>query len=209
MIDPPRDCPYCPRLVQWRDSLRLEKPDWFNAPVPGWGDPLARIAIVGLAPGLKGANRTGRPFTGDFAGHLLYNTLLEVGLATGHYGERADDGLTLEDVFITNAVRCVPPANRPTPSEIQACRPYLMASLQGLPNLQLVVALGAIAHQSAVKALNGRLPKARFGHGHVHRLPSGVLLLDSYHCSRLNQNTGTLTADMFRAVLQQAADLRR
>jgi uracil-DNA glycosylase family 4 len=209
MIDPPRDCPFCPRLVQWRAGLRREQPDWFNAPVPGWGDPLARIAIVGLAPGLKGANRTGRPFTGDFAGHLLYDTLLELGLATGHYAESADDGLTLEDVFITNAVRCVPPANRPTPGEIQACRPYLLASLQGLPNLQVVVALGQIAHQSAVKALGGKLPKAPFGHGAVHRMPSGVLLVDSYHCSRLNQNTGTLTADMFRAVLAEAAGYRR
>lgn len=183
---------------------RTLHPDWFNAPVPGFGDPLARIAIVGLAPGLRGANRTGRPFTGDHAGLLLYDTLLTLGLARGHYAEDAGDGLILEDVFITNAVRCVPPGNRPVPAEIHACRPFLEASLAALPNLKVVVALGAIAHQSAVKALGGKLPKARFGHGALHRLPSGLLLIDSYHCSRLNTNTGVLTADMFRAVFETA-----
>lgn len=183
---------------------RTLHPDWFNAPVPGFGDPLARIAIVGLAPGLKGANRTGRPFTGDHAGLLLYDTLLTLGLARGHYAESPDDGLILEDVFITNAVRCAPPGNRPVPAEIHACRPFLEASLAALPNLKVVVALGAIAHQSAVKALGGKLPKARFGHGALHRFPSGMLLIDSYHCSRLNTNTGVLTADMFRAVFETA-----
>jgi uracil-DNA glycosylase family 4 len=186
---------------------RATFPDWFNAPVPGFGDPLARLAIVGLAPGLKGANRTGRPFTGDGAGVLLYDTLLTLGLATGHYAARADDGLILEDLFITNAVRCVPPANRPTPPEIHACRPFLSHGLAHLPNLRVVLALGSIAHQSAVKALGGKLPKLRFAHGAVHRLPSGLLLVDSYHCSRLNQNTGVLTADMFRDVVAMAHGL--
>ncbi|WP_448581316.1 uracil-DNA glycosylase [Thermaurantiacus sp.] len=208
MRDPSPDCLLCPRLAIFRAENRKRHPEWFNSPVPGFGDPLARLAIVGLAPGLAGANRTGRPFTGDHAGLLLYDTLLTLGLATGHYAEHADDGLVLEDVFITNAVRCVPPANRPTGAEVRACRPFLEASLAGLPNLRVVLALGAIAHQSAVKALGGKLPKAPFAHGAVHRLPSGVYLLDSYHCSRLNTNTGVLTADMFRAVVEQAMHLR-
>ncbi|WP_448580681.1 uracil-DNA glycosylase [Thermaurantiacus sp.] len=204
MLQPSPTCPLCPRLVAYRMTNRTLHPDWFNAPVPGFGDPLARIAIVGLAPGLKGANRTGRPFTGDHAGLLLYDTLLTLGLARGHYAESPDDGLILEDVFITNAVRCAPPGNRPVPAEIHACRPFLAASLAALPNLKVVVALGAIAHQSAVKALGGKLPRAPFGHGALHRMPSGMLLIDSYHCSRLNTNTGVLTADMFRAVFETA-----
>jgi uracil-DNA glycosylase family 4 len=208
MRDPSPDCPLCPRLVLFRADNRANRPDWFNAPVPGFGDPLARLLIVGLAPGLTGANRTGRPFTGDHAGLLLYDTLLTLGLATGHYAERGDDGLVLEDTFISNAVRCVPPGNRPTPAEIHACRPFLEATVAHLPNLRVVLALGAIAHQSAVKALGGRLPKLRFGHGAVHRLPSGLHLIDSYHCSRLNQNTGTLTPEMFREVVATASDLR-
>lgn len=208
MRDPAPDCPLCPRLAAYRAENRRRQPEWFNAPVPGFGDPLARLAIVGLAPGLAGANRTGRPFTGDHAGLLLYDTLLMLGLATGHYAEHAGDGLVLEDVFITNAVRCAPPGNRPTTAEIHACRPFLAASLASLPNLRVVLALGQIAHQSAVKALGGKLPKARFAHGAVHRLPSGLHLVDSYHCSRLNTSTGVLTADMFRAVVEQAARLR-
>ncbi|MFQ3596275.1 MAG: uracil-DNA glycosylase [Sphingomonadaceae bacterium] len=208
MLDPDPDCDLCPRLAVFREENRAKEPGWFNAPVPGFGDPLARMAIVGLAPGLRGANRTGRPFTGDFAGHLLYDTLLTVGLATGHYAEHAEDGLVLEDLFITNAVRCVPPGNRPLTAEIQTCRRFLSATLASLPNLRVVLALGAIAHQSAVKAMGGRLPKLRFAHGAVHRLPSGLHLVDSYHCSRLNTNTGVLTADMFRAVVEQAMGLR-
>ncbi|MCS6987542.1 MAG: uracil-DNA glycosylase [Sphingomonadaceae bacterium] len=205
MRDPPRDCPRCPRLVAYRLANRALFPDWFNAPVPGFGDPLARIAIVGLAPGLRGANRTGRPFTGDFAGLLLYDTLLALGLATGHYAEAADDGLVLEDVFVTNAVRCAPPGNRPTPAEVRACRPYLEATLAGLPNLKVVVALGRIAHDAAVRALGAPPARFPFAHGTVHHLPQGPVLIDSYHCSRLNTNTGVLTADMFRSVLEQAA----
>jgi uracil-DNA glycosylase family 4 len=208
MLDPDPDCDLCPRLAVFREESRARHPDWFNAPVPGFGDPLARLAIVGLAPGLKGANRTGRPFTGDFAGHLLYDTLLTVGLATGHYAEHAEDGLVLEDLFITNAVRCVPPGNKPLPAEIQACRRFLSATLARLPNLRVVLALGAVAHQSAVKAMGGKLPKLRFAHGAVHRMPSGLHLVDSYHCSRLNTNTGVLTADMFRVAIEQAMALR-
>ncbi len=179
-------------------------PDWFNAPVPGFGDPEAWLAIVGLAPGLKGANRTGRPFTGDAAGGMLFEVLSRFGLAEGAYGGEADDGLRLDGAAIVNAVRCVPPQNRPTPEEMRTCRPFLAGTLEALPGLKVVVALGQIAHQSAVKALGGKLPKARFAHGADHRLPSGMVLVDSYHCSRLNQNTGLLTAEMLDAVLARA-----
>ncbi len=181
--------------------LRAREPGWFNAPVPAFGDPAARLAIVGLAPGERGANRTGRPFTGDFAGELLYGTLLDAGLATGRYEARPDDGLALAGAIIVNAVRCLPPANRPLPAEIHACRPFLDAQLRALPNLRAVLALGQIAHQSALKALGGKLPRHRFAHAAVHRLHTGLTLVDSYHCSRYNQNTGRLTADMFRTAV--------
>lgn len=183
-------------------------PGWFNAPVPAFGDPDAWLAIAGLAPGLQGANRTGRPFTGDFAGALLYETLLRHGLAEGFYAATPDDGLVLKGAIIVNAVRCVPPQNKPTPEEIRTCRPFLENPLAALPKLKVVVALGQIAHQSAVKALGGKLPKCRFGHGAEHVMPSGVRLIDSYHCSRYNQNTGRLTAAMFDAVFARAAALR-
>ncbi|WP_093315996.1 uracil-DNA glycosylase [Sphingomonas jatrophae] len=207
-LAPPLDCPLCPRLAAFRDVQRAAHPDWYNAPVPVFGDSDAWLAIVGLAPGLQGANRTGRPFTGDFAGVLLYETLLEYGLARGSYGATPDDGLTLDGAVIVNAVRCVPPQNKPTPEEIRTCRPFLASPLEDLPNLRVVVALGQIAHQSAVKALGGRLPKARFGHGAEHDMPSGVLLLDSYHCSRYNQNTRVLSPDMFRAIFARAVEIR-
>jgi uracil-DNA glycosylase len=206
--EPPADCPLCPRLAGFRDELRLAHPDWFNAPVPGFGDPEAWLAIVGLAPGMHGANRTGRPFTGDYAGILLYETLLRFGLAEGSYDARPDDGLTLRGTMIVNAVRCLPPQNKPTPEEIRTCRPFLEGALARLPNLRVVIALGQIAHQSAVKALGGRLPKARFGHLAEHRPPSGLVLIDSYHCSRYNQNTRVLTAEMFEAVFARALELR-
>ena len=206
--EPPHDCPLCPRLAEFRAQQRLLHPDWFNAPVPGFGDPQAWLAIVGLAPGLQGANRTGRPFTGDFAGILLYETLLKFGLAKGTYEARPDDGLTLTGARIVNAVRCVPPQNKPTPAEIHTCRRFLIPAIEALPNLRVVIALGQIAHQSAVKALGGKLPKARFGHLAEHRLPSGLVLIDSYHCSRYNQNTRVLTADMFEAVFARALELR-
>ncbi len=207
--DPPHDCPLCPRLVVYRDANRIAHPDWWNAPVPGWGDPAAWLAIVGLAPGVAGANRTGRPFTGDHAGIILYDTLARFGLSRGTFAARADDGLALTGAFITNAVRCVPPENKPVPAEIQTCRQFLVAQLAALPKLEVVLALGAIAHQSAVKALGGRLPKVPFAHGAVHRLHNGVTLVDSYHCSRYNTNTGRLTPAMFDAAFAAAAAARR
>ncbi len=206
--EPPHDCPRCPRLVDYRAANRAVHPDWWNAPVPGWGDPEAWLCVVGLAPGVTGANRTGRPFTGDHGGLLLYATLAEFGLAHGTFDARPDDGLRLDGVFITNAVRCVPPENKPVPAEIHACRPFLTAQLAALPRLQVVLALGAIAHQSAVKALGGKLPKTPFGHGAVHRLHSGVTLVDSYHCSRYNTNTGRLTPAMFAAAFAAAVAAR-
>ncbi|MFS0735724.1 uracil-DNA glycosylase [Sphingomonas sp. 1P06PA] len=203
-LEPSPDCPLCPRLAAFREEQRLAHPDWFNAPVPVFGDPQAWLAIVGLAPGMQGANRTGRPFTGDFAGVLLYETLLKHGLATGQYLARPDDGLALTGAVIINAVRCLPPQNKPTPEEIRTCRQFLVPPLEALPRLKVVVALGQIAHQSAVKALGGRLPKARFAHLAEHTLPSGVVLIDSYHCSRYNQNTRRLTPEMFDAVFARA-----
>ena len=206
--EPPRDCPLCPRLAAYREANRVRQPEGWNAPVPGWGDPQAWLCIVGLAPGRDGANRTGRPFTGDHAGVLLYETLLAHGLAHGEYAARADDGLTLTGSFISNAVRCAPPGNKPTPEETRTCRPFLDAQLASLPNLRVVIALGQIAHQSAVKALGGKLPKHPFAHAAEHRMLSGMWLLDSYHCSRLNTNTGRLTAAMFGAVFGRAAALQ-
>ena len=206
--EPPRDCPLCPRLVAYRDKMQAEFPDWWNAPVLAFGDPAARIAIVGLAPGKFGANRTGRPFTGDYAGDLLFATLEKFGLSEGKYESRVDDGLILRDAIIVNAVKCLPPQNKPTPEEIRTCRPFLARSVAALPKARVFVALGQIAHQSAVKILGGKLPKARFGHGAEHRMPDGRWLIDSYHCSRYNTNTGRLTAEMFEAVFARALQLR-
>ena len=206
--EPSRDCPLCPRLAAFREEQRIARPDWHNAPVPSFGDAAAWLAIVGLAPGLQGANRTGRPFTGDFAGALLYQTLLKFGLAEGVYDARADDGLRLTGAIIVNAVRCVPPQNKPTPEEIRTCRSFLAPALGALPRLRAVVALGQIAHQSAVKALGGKLPKCRFGHLAEHRMPSGVTIIDSYHCSRYNQNTGRLTPGMFEEAFARAIRFR-
>lgn len=206
--EPPHDCPLCPRLVAFREELRAEFPDWWNAPVNAFGDPDAWLGIIGLAPGKHGANRTGRPFTGDFAGELLFNTLAKFGLTTGSYAGTPDDGLALKGAMIINAVKCLPPANKPTPAEIHACRPFLERQAAALPNARIFIALGQIAHQSAVKILGGRLPKARFGHLAEHRMPDGRILIDSYHCSRYNQNTGRLTAAMFEAVFARAIELR-
>jgi uracil-DNA glycosylase family 4 len=206
--EPPRDCPLCPRLVAFREACRLEHPDWWNAPVPAWGDPGAWLAVVGLAPGKHGANRTGRPFTGDFAGELLYATLLRYGLATGTYRADPADDLTLTGAAIVNAVRCLPPANKPTPAEIRTCRPFLEAPLAALPNVRVLVALGQIAHDSAARALGMKPSAAKFSHLAEHRLPDGRVLLDSYHCSRYNQNTGKLTVPMFEAVFARALALR-
>ena len=203
---PDRDCPLCPRLVRFRAAQRAAFADWHNAPVPSFGGEDARLLIVGLAPGLRGANRTGRPFTGDHAGKLLYDTLRKFGFARGAYDERADDGLALVDCRITNAVRCVPPENKPEPAEIAACNQFLAAELKRLPRLAAVVALGAIAHQAVLGALGHRRAAFPFAHGAVHALPDGLALADSYHCSRYNTNTGKLTTEMFEAVF---AELRR
>jgi uracil-DNA glycosylase family 4 len=199
-IEPDRDCPFCPRLVSFREKWRAAEPTWHNAPVPNFGPADARLLIVGLAPGLRGANRTGRPFTGDYAGDLLYQTLLDFGFARGEYRERPDDGLTLVDAMIANGVRCVPPENKPLPSEINTCRQFLSAVIPALPNLSAIVALGRIAHDTTVVALGLKRSAVPFKHGAVHRLPAGLTLHDSYHCSRYNTNTGVLTEAMFRDV---------
>lgn len=206
--EPPLDCPRCPRLVAFREALKLEYPDWWNAPVPAFGDPDAWLVIIGLAPGKHGANRTGRPFTGDFAGELLYATLLKFGLAHGSYEARPDDGLQLDGAIICNSVKCLPPENKPVPEEIANCRPFLAAQLDALPKARVFVALGQIAHQSAVRTLGGKLSAHKFGHLAEHRFPGGEVLIDSYHCSRYNQNTGRLTAEMFEAVFARALELR-
>lgn len=206
--EPPRDCPRCPRLVAFREELRVEHPGWWNAPVPGWGDPHAWLAIVGLAPGKHGANRTGRPFTGDFAGELLFATLRAHGLAQDDYRADPDDGLRLNGAAIVNAVRCLPPANKPTPAEIRTCRPFLEAPLAALPRVRVIVALGQIAHESACRALGLKLSRAKFGHLAEHPLTDGRTLIDSYHCSRYNQNTGKLTAAMFDAVFARAVEVQ-
>jgi uracil-DNA glycosylase family 4 len=192
---PDRDCPHCPRLAALREMLRIEQPEWWNAPVPALGQGDAWLAIVGLAPGKHGANRTGRAFTGDASGDLLFATLEKFGLAVG--GEPSG-------VLILNAVRCLPPENKPVPAEIHACRPFLRGQLSA----PVVVALGQIAHQSAVKAMGGKLPKTPFAHLAEHRMPNGQRLIDSYHCSRYNQNTGRLTPEMFEAVFARALELR-
>ncbi|HET7887467.1 MAG TPA: uracil-DNA glycosylase [Bradyrhizobium sp.] len=205
--EPGRDCPLCPRLVAFRAANRAEKPQWFNAPVPGFGDPNGRLAIVGLAPGLQGANRTGRPFTGDYAGDLLYATLIEYGFAKGIYQARPDDGMTLLDCRIVNGVHCVPPQNKPLPAEIANCRPFLLAAIERMPKLRAIVALGRIAHETTVKALGLRASAVPFAHGAVHEA-GRFRLYDSYHCSRYNTNTGVLTPEMFRSVFANVrADL--
>jgi uracil-DNA glycosylase len=194
-----RDCPLCPRLVALRHSLREKQPGWHNAPVPSFGAVTARLLIVGLAPGMQGANRTGRPFTGDYAGNLLYATLARFGFAAGEYAARPDDRLRLIDARITNAVRCVPPENKPAPSEIGQCRVFLKAVIAGMPNLAALVLLGRIAHDSAVKAVGRPLSALPFAHGAQHAA-GRLTLFDSYHCSRYNTNTGVLTVEMFDAV---------
>jgi uracil-DNA glycosylase family 4 len=197
--EPDRNCPLCPRLVDFRQAVRAREPGWFNSPVPPFGDANGRLLIVGLAPGLQGANRTGRPFTGDYAGDLLYATLLEYGFAKGVYQARPDDGLTLVDCRIANAVHCVPPQNKPLPVEINTCRQFLIATMATMPRLRGIVALGRIAHESTVKALGVRSAAAPFAHGAVHQA-GAIKLYDSYHCSRYNTNTRVLTPDMFRSV---------
>jgi len=196
---PDRNCPLCPRLAEFRAEARLREPDWFNSPVDSFGDATAQLLIVGLAPGMQGANRTGRPFTGDYAGDLLYATLLEYGFAKGVYQARPDDGLELVDCRISNAVRCVPPQNKPLPAEINTCRQFLIATIAAMPRLRAIVALGRIAHESTLKALGLRNAACPFRHGAVHEA-GAIRLYDSYHCSRYNTNTRVLTPEMFRNV---------
>ena len=205
----PRDCPLCPRLVIFRHECRDEHPDWWNAPVPAFGDPEAWLAIVGLAPGKHGANRTGRPFTGDYAGELLYETLLKFGLAEGEYGADPTDGLKLKGAVILNAVKCLPPANKPEPGEIRTCRNYFEAALASLPKVRVLLALGQIAHVAAARALGLPPTTTKFGHAAEAKAADGRLLLSSYHCSRYNQNTGRLNRPMFEAVFERALSLIR
>lgn len=202
-IAPDRDCSLCPRLVEFRHQARAKFPDWHNAPVPAFGGLDARLLIVGLAPGLKGANRTGRPFTGDYAGDLLYATLKKFGLAKGEYRADPHDGLTLVDCRITNAERCVPPQNKPLPSEFHACRPFLVAEIAAMKKLRALLALGRGAHEQILRTLGLKLSQFPFAHGALHQLPNGLLLADSYHCSRYNTNTGVLTTPMFESVFEK------
>jgi uracil-DNA glycosylase len=210
LCDPGRDCPRCPRLLSFRTSNRKAFPAWHNAPVPSFGDIGARLLVVGLGPGLKGANRTGRPFTGDYAGELLYPTLLKFGFAEGTFQAGREetawqgDTLRLIDARVTNAVRCVPPQNKPLPAEIANCRPFLAAEIGAMKNLRVIVALGRVAHEAVLKALALKPGPYRFAHGATHTLPDGYILADSYHCSRYNTNTGVLTTPMFEAVFETA-----
>lgn len=203
-MEPGRDCPRCPRLVAFRAEQRAAHPDWHNAPVTSFGSSDARLLVVGLAPGLRGANRTARPFTGDYAGRLLYGSLRRFGFAEGQYGERADDGFHLVDCRVSNAVRCVPPANKPKPDEFAACRDFLVAEIAAMPRLKAILALGKESHDQCLAVL-GLRPRARwpFVHGAIHDLGDGRALADSYHCSRLNTNTGRLTEAMFDGVVAE------
>jgi len=200
--EPPRDCPLCPRLVAYRRDNQAREPAWFNGPAPSFGDPQARLLVVGLAPGRAGANRTGRPFTGDHAGVLLYGTLLKLGFARGRYEARPDDGLRLVDCMITNAVRCAPPGNRPEPAEEATCRPFLAARIAALPRLRAIVTLGDVSRRNVLKALGLKGSAAPAGHGQTFDA-GPYRLFSSYHCSRLNTNTGRLTPQMFEAVFEQ------
>ena len=200
--EPGRDCALCPRLAAFRADWRRQEPKWFNAPVASFGPSSARLLIVGLAPGLQGANRTGRPFTGDYAGVLLYDTLARFGFAKGTYAARIDDGLELVDARITNAVRCVPPENKPTGTEVTTCRGFLKATLADMPKLAAIVTLGRIAHDTTALALAARKAQVPFAHGASHAV-GRLRLFDSYHCSRYNTNTGVLTTEMFENVFAQ------
>jgi uracil-DNA glycosylase family 4 len=207
-LEPPHDCPLCPRLADFRAANRAKFPEYFNAPVPCFGPREARLAIAGLAPGLHGANATGRPFTGDWAGDLLFATLLKHGLARGVYKERADDGFELVDCRIVNSVRCVPPQNKPEPSEIKTCRQFLIAELDAMPKLRVIFALGKIAHDSVLKTLDAKISAHPFKHGGVYEIGK-YRLVSSYHCSRYNTNTGVLTTKMFEDVVGLAKGMAR
>jgi uracil-DNA glycosylase len=205
MPEPAKSCPLCPRLVAFRQANMDAHPDWFNGAVPSFGPDGARLLIVGLAPGLKGANRTGRPFLGDYAGELLYRTLLKVGLARGRHDVAAPEALELVDCMISNTVRCVPPQNKPTPAEIATCRQFLIGRIAALPRLRSLLAIGRIAHDGILDAFAVKRRDFPFAHGARHALPNGLVMFDSYHCSRQNTNTGRLTTAMFEAVLVEAA----
>ena len=202
-------CERCARLCAFREENRKKYPSFFNAPVPNFGDEKAELLIVGLAPGLKGANQTGRPFTNDYAGDLLYPTLAKYGWAAGQYGKTATDGLRLTGAIITNAVRCVPPQNKVTGAEVNECLSYLKKTIKDLPNLKVVLSLGSVSHRSVLKAFGKRLADFPFGHGKVHRLADGLYLVDSYHCSRYNTNTGVLTTQMFEDVFEEIQKIIR
>ena len=202
-VEPPRDCPLCPRLVAYRRQNQHDHADWWNGPAPSFGDPDARLLIVGLAPGRTGANRTGRPFTGDFAGVLLYETLIKTGFAIGRYEARPDDGLKLVDCMISNAVRCAPPGNKPETSEEANCRPFLAAQIAALPRLKVIVTLGDVARRNLMRALGLKASAGVGGHG-ARAEAAGLVVINSYHCSRLNTNTGRLTPAMFEAVFDAA-----
>jgi uracil-DNA glycosylase len=203
----PKNCPLCPRLVAYRDENARKEPNWFNGAAPSFGDPNARLLIVGLAPGRTGANRTGRPFTGDYAGDLLYGTLKKLDLAEGEYRADPNDGFTLKDAMITNAVRCAPPENKPTPEEIKSCRPFLASRIEALPKLKVLFALGSIAHESVLRAHGLKPTAAKFAHGCEAELPNGRWLVSSYHCSRYNTQTRRLTAEMFETAMARAKAL--
>lgn len=209
LAEPSRDCPLCPRLHDFIAQWRQREPSWFNAPVPTFlppeGDDAVRFLIIGLAPGLRGANRTGRPFTGDFAGDLLYSTLIRFGFARGEFKARPDDGLELVGTAVTNAVRCVPPENKPVGAEINTCRGFLKPTIERFPNLEAILTLGSIAHQSTVRALGRRVAAMPFKHAGRHQAGS-ITLFSSYHCSRYNTNTGVLTEEMFVNVFKDVAE---
>lgn len=204
--EPARDCPICPRLVAYRELNRAAHPDWWNGPAPSFGDPGARLLVVGLGPGRQGANRTGRPFTGDYAGVLLYESLIKFGFARGRYEARPDDGLELVDCMITNAVRCAPPGNKPETSEEANCRPFLTARIAALPRLKVIVTLGDVSRRNVLRALGLKASAGVAGHGSEFQA-GPYLVLNSYHCSRLNTNTGRLTTEMFEAVIARAKEL--
>jgi len=206
VAEPPRDCPLCPRLVAYRMANRAEHPDWWNGPAPSFGNETARLLVAGLAPGRTGANRSGRPFTGDGAGVILYETLLKTGFAKGVYQARPDDGLELVDCMITNAVRCAPPLNKPETREENTCRPFLTARLAALPRLKVIITLGDVSRRNVLKALGLKASAGPPGHGTEFRAGPYVIL-NSYHCSRLNTNTGRLTGEMFEAVFRRAREL--
>ncbi|PLX36766.1 MAG: uracil-DNA glycosylase [Hyphomicrobiales bacterium] len=205
-LDPARDCPLCPRLVAFREKWRAAEPEWLNAPVPTFRGDNARLLIIGLAPGLRGANKTGRPFTGDYAGDLLYETLSRYGFANGRYAASPDDGLKLTGAAITNAVRCVPPENKPVGAEIAACRPFLIETMDSFPQLSAILALGRIAHDTLLTTFGLRKASYPFSHGGEHQISDKLRLFDSYHCSRYNTNTGRLTPEMFHSVFDQISD---